>query len=1046
MHRTLSRQLRRFCDIESGESLAQLFDSALALSKDDSLPKEVKHLLSGLKCFLGNVDATYEQYDRDLDLRKRSLEIESSELTHVNDSMRDDIISRNHVLASLREAASHLMIHHNAGIKLPAEDDLEGLSDLLPELVKEQEARQLELSNQRFAMDQHAIVSVTDTDGCILYVNDKFCAISGYERSYLLGKTHNLINSGYHSKDFFANLWQTISAGKVWHGEICNTAKNGANYWVDVTIVPFLDQENKPYQYIAIRTEVTERKHLAEKIETSERQYRTAVNSLNEVIFRTDANGVWTFLNPAWEEITGFSIQDSLGQCYLNFVYIKDAVIARQGFEAFINSNAPYTKHQTRYRTSKGSYRWLDVYAQIEKDENGIVIGLTGRLDDVTEQRNATALLRDNFSFVDALFESIPLPVYLKDDLGKYERLNKAFCRLFSIRAVDYVGKTIHDLLDAKDAEIQENLDRKLLKEGGTQLYEASLQLQNSTAFDALYSKAALYKSDGSVRGIVGTIVDISDQKTAERTLLVAKQAAESASRSKSDFLANMSHEIRTPMNSIIGMTQLVLDSPLETHQREYLSIVNTSSNALLDIINDILDFSKIEASKMLIETISFDLRRLILDTLRSLALKAKEKNLELVLDLDPKIPERLLGDPGRIRQVLLNLIGNALKFTLRGEIIVRAQVVALDSKILKIIIEVSDTGVGIPVQMEDKIFEAFTQEDGSTTRRFGGTGLGLSITKNLVGLMGGNISLVSEVNKGSVFSITMDLGVDDNAQDKIIVTKPLTLTDKKILLVDDNMTNLTILKKIFERLGADTVLKKSGNEVLQYFANNANGIDCIIMDCVMPELTGFETAAALFDIENAKNIPIVMLSSSSRANDFQSYKTSTNIRDYILKPANTDEIHLAVSAAMSPKSVTFNPLLASEHMITTQSMHSMHILLVEDNPLNQKLATALLKKWGHHFDIANNGIEALEWHAKETYDLILMDLQMPVMGGYEATSIIREREKSSFVKKSVIIAMTANALEGDREQCIAHQMDDYLSKPFKIDALQALLKKYVAI
>ena len=1046
MHRTLSRQLRRFCDIESGESLAQLFDSALALSKDDSLPKEVKHLLSGLKCFLGNVDATYEQYDRDLDLRKRSLEIESSELTHVNDSMRDDIISRNHVLASLREAASHLMIHHNAGIKLPAEDDLEGLSDLLPELVKEQEARQLELSNQRFAMDQHAIVSVTDTDGCILYVNDKFCAISGYERSYLLGKTHNLINSGYHSKDFFANLWQTISAGKVWHGEICNTAKNGANYWVDVTIVPFLDQENKPYQYIAIRTEVTERKHLAEKIETSERQYRTAVNSLNEVIFRTDANGVWTFLNPAWEEITGFSIQDSLGQCYLNFVYIKDAVIARQGFEAFINSNAPYTKHQTRYRTSKGSYRWLDVYAQIEKDENGIVIGLTGRLDDVTEQRNATALLRDNFSFVDALFESIPLPVYLKDDLGKYERLNKAFCRLFSIRAVDYVGKTIHDLLDAKDAEIQENLDRKLLKEGGTQLYEASLQLQNSTAFDALYSKAALYKSDGSVRGIVGTIVDISDQKTAERTLLVAKQAAESASRSKSDFLANMSHEIRTPMNSIIGMTQLVLDSPLETHQREYLSIVNTSSNALLDIINDILDFSKIEASKMLIETISFDLRRLILDTLRSLALKAKEKNLELVLDLDPKIPERLLGDPGRIRQVLLNLIGNALKFTLRGEIIVRAQVVALDSKILKIIIEVSDTGVGIPVQMEDKIFEAFTQEDGSTTRRFGGTGLGLSITKNLVGLMGGNISLVSEVNKGSVFSITMDLGVDDNAQDKIIVTKPLTLTDKKILLVDDNMTNLTILKKIFERLGADTVLKKSGNEVLQYFANNANGIDCIIMDCVMPELTGFETAAALFDIENAKNIPIVMLSSSSRANDFQSYKTSTNIRDYILKPANTDEIHLAVSAAMSPKSVTFNPLLPSEHMITTQSMHSMHILLVEDNPLNQKLATALLKKWGHHFDIANNGIEALEWHAKETYDLILMDLQMPVMGGYEATSIIREREKSSFVKKSVIIAMTANALEGDREQCIAHQMDDYLSKPFKIDALQALLKKYVAI
>ncbi len=1043
MHRTLSKQLRRFCEVESSDSLNRLLENASALSKDDSLPPQMRQFMSGLEGFLERVDATYEQYDRDLDLRTRSLEIGSSELTHVNDPMRDDIVSRNHVLTSLRETASHLMVHNKAGIKLPAENDLEGLSDLLPDLVKEQEARQLELSNQRFAMDQHAIVSITDTDGCILYVNDKFCNISGYERSYLIGKNHNLINSGKHSKEFFANLWQTISAGKVWHGEICSTAKNGSNYWVDVTIVPFLDQQNKPYQYIAIRTEVTERKRLAEKIETSERQYRTAVNSLNEVIFRTDVNGVWTFLNPAWVEITGFSIESSLGQCYLNFVYERDAAIARQGFEAFIKSNAPYTKHQTRYRTVTGSYRWLDVYAQVDKDENGKVIGLTGRLDDITEQRNATALLRDNFSFVDALFESIPLPVYLKDDSGKYERLNKAFCKLFSIRAVDYVGKTVHDLLNAKDALIQENLDRKLLNDGGTQLYEASIQSQNNNEFDALYSKAALYKPDGSVRGIVGTIVDISDQKSAERALLIAKQAAESASRSKSDFLANMSHEIRTPMNSIIGMTQLVLDGQLETHQREYLSIVNTSADALLDIINDILDFSKIEAAKMTIESISFDLRRLILDTLRSLSLSAQEKDLELVSDIDPKIPERLLGDPGRIRQVLLNLIGNAIKFTLHGEVIVRTQVTFLDPKNLKIIIDVSDTGVGIPVQMQDKVFEAFTQEDGSTTRRFGGTGLGLSITKNLVALMGGDISLMSEVNKGSVFSILLDLGVDDSAQEKIISAKPLALTAKKIMLVDDNITNLTMLKKIFERLGAHIVLKNSGKEAIEFFNQDKSGIDCIILDCVMPELNGFDTAAELFQIENAKCIPIIMLSSSSRAHDFESYQTSTNIRDYILKPANPDEIHLAVSTAISQTPTTPNHHPVAE-LTTTSVVHSMHILLVEDNPLNQKLATALLKKWGHHFDIANNGIEALEWHAKETYDLILMDLQMPMMGGYEATSIIREREKSSFMKKSTIIAMTANALEGDTEQCIAHQMDDYLSKPFKIEAFQAILKKHV--
>jgi two-component system sensor histidine kinase/response regulator len=535
------------------------------------------------------------------------------------------------------------------------------------------------------------------------------------------------------------------------------------------------------------------------------------------------------------------------------------------------------------------------------------------------------------------------------------------------------------------------------------------------------------------------------EMRVAERTaeLHASREEALGSVRAKAAFLAAMSHEIRTPLNGVVGMTTLLAETALDREQRDYVNTVRISSDQLLGVINDILDFSKIEASKMSIESISFDLKKLILDTLRSLSLRAKEKNLELALNIDPKIPAQLLGDPGRIRQVLLNLIGNAIKFTIQGEIIVRTQVTSLDSKNLKIIIDVSDTGVGIPVQMQDKVFEAFTQEDGSTTRRFGGTGLGLSITKNLVNLMGGDISLVSEVNKGSTFSFLLDLGVDDNAQEKIIPVKPLALTAKKILLVDDNITNLTILEKIFERLGAHPVLKKSGKEAIEFFNHDKNGIDCIILDCAMPELTGFDTAAALFEIDNAKHIPIIMLSSSSRANDFESYKASTNIRDYILKPANQDEIHLAVSAAISQQPTTLSPLATTEYP-TTKDMHSMHILLVEDNPLNQKLATALLKKWGHHFDIANNGFEALEWHAKETYDLILMDLQMPMMGGYEATSIIRERENSLFVKKSIIVAMTANALEGDREQCIAHQMDDYLSKPFKIDAFQAILKKYV--
>jgi two-component system, sensor histidine kinase and response regulator len=1042
MHSTLSKQLRYACHIESDEAFESLLLATKQLSNSSNLPPELLSFLSGLPDLFTKIDATYKQYDQDLDVRSRSLEISTKELTEVNERMRDDIDSRNHVLASLHKAARSLLKHNINGLVLPAENDLVGLSDLLPDLVKHQEISRLELFNQRFAMDQHAIVSITDTNGYILYVNDKFCKISGYERDELLGKQHQIISSGHHSDAFYSNLWQTITNGKVWHSEICNRAKQGHEYWVDATIVPFLDLDGQPYQYIAIRTEITERKRMTEKIEISERQYRTTVNSLKEVIFRTDTEGNWTFLNPAWTQITGFSIEESINKFCLNYVFEKDAVIAKHGFNTFIQGKEPFTRNQSRFITKDGEYRWLDIYAQIDTDENGIFLGITGRLNDITEQRLATSQLKQNLRFIDTLFESIPLPVYLKDADGRYLRLNKAFCNQFNIQAKDFIGKTVHELLNTENALAQSNHDVQLMKNGGTHIYETTLTLANGNKFDALYSKAALYMSDGSLSGLLGTIVDISNQKSAERALLLAKIAAESASRSKSEFLANMSHEIRTPMNSIIGMTQLVLDTALDKHQREYLGIVNTSADALLDIINAILDFSKIEAQKMSIEAISFDFRHLILDTLRSLSLRAQEKNIELVLDIDPDIPHQTVGDPGRIRQVLLNLIGNAIKFTQVGEVVVHAKVISIKEAHLSMQISVRDTGVGIPLDKQSMIFEAFVQEDGSTTRKFGGTGLGLSITKSLVNLMGGDIRIESDLGHGSNFVVTINLGIDESSHVQIPAQAYASLDAKKIMLIDDNKTNLTILKTMFERLGASTLLQSSGQEALDHFRRNDTDIDCIIMDCVMPELDGFETAALLYGIESAKNIPIIMLSSSSRMINVQKYKKSTNILDYLLKPASQEEIHIAISNVINHKNLAKTSTTLIEPTNVELAV-SMRILLVEDNPLNQKLATALLKKWGHRFDVANDGVEAIEWHERSAYDLILMDLQMPRMGGYEATSLIRERETSNAMKRTPIIAMTANAMEGDREQCIAHQMDDYLSKPFKIDAFQQLLNRY---
>jgi two-component system sensor histidine kinase/response regulator len=1043
MHPTLSRQLRRVGHIKNGEALEKLLLAASDLSTQTGLPPELTSFLSTLPDFLARVDATYEQCDRDLDLRSRSLEISSIELTKVNERMRADIVGRNHVLTSLRKAASNLLTHNINGLVLPAEDDLVGLSDLLPDLVKHQEISRLELFNQRFAMDQHAIVSITDTNGYILYVNDKFCNISGYDRESLLGKRHKVISSDVHSDEFFSELWKTISSGKVWHGEICNKAKDNHDYWVDATVVPFLDMDEQPYQYIAIQTDITERKHMAENVEMSERQYRTTVNSLKEVIFRMDSKGNWTFLNTAWTEITGFTVQESLGRNYLDYVFERDSDAVRRAFDALIDGVDSNTKHQMRCRTRDGGYRWLDVYTQIDRDEQGHVVGLTGGLNDITAQRQATVQLKENLSFIDTLFESIPLPVYLKDAKGSYLRLNKAFCNLFQIKAVDYIGKTVQDVLAKEDAALQENNDRQLMQSGGTQIYETTLTLANGQQLDALYSKATLHKTDGTLQGLLGTIVDISNQKKAERTLLQAKTVAESASQSKSDFLANMSHEIRTPMNSIIGMTQLVLDTELNKHQREYLGIVNTSADALLDIINAILDFSKIEAGKMTIEAIPFDLRRLILDTLRSLSIRAQEKNIELALDISPEIPYQTLGDPGRIRQVLLNLIGNAIKFTKFGEVIVHARVLSLQKTDLFLEVSVSDTGVGIPINKQGMIFEAFVQEDGSTTRKFGGTGLGLSITKSLVNMMGGEIHLISEINQGSNFIFTLHLGLDESYQIQMPVLPPTSLASKKIMLVDDNQTNLTILKTIFERLGTTPILQHSGKAAIEYFKMGNTKVDCILLDCVMPDFNGFETAAELYLLEQSKNIPIIMLSSSSRMLDIEQFKNSVNINDYLLKPTSQEEIHATISTVFNKK-ITIDRKSIIPPRSINNIIPSLQILLVEDNILNQKLAVSLLKKWGHEVDIASDGIECLEWHSRKKYDLILMDLQMPNMGGFEATAHIRKRE---FIenpnRRTPIIAMTANAMEGDREQCINNQMDDYLSKPFRIDAFQQLLKKY---
>ncbi len=396
MHPTLIRQLRRLCGVENEAELTQ----RLGEFQRAELAPELRFFVEGMSELLARVDSTYEQSDRDLALRSRSLEQSSLELNEINQKMRTDLASRNRVLQSVRDVASKLLDQSEEIHCIPSANDLEGFSSLLSTLIEQQEQRRLELFNQRFAMDQHAIVSITDTKGVITYVNDKFCEISDYDRDYLLGKTHSTVNSKYHPPEFFRELWQTISAGKVWHGEICNKSKHGKFYWVESTIVPFLEDSGRPYQYISIRTDITGRKRMAEKMLASEQQYRTLVESVREVIFQMDHEGNLLFLNPAWEDITRFTVNETLGKNFLDIVHHDDLDQAFGIFKNFSDGEINSYKGELRFNNKKGQFCWMELTIQSEAEEATGELRFTGTLNDITERRRIAQLQAEFVSVV----------------------------------------------------------------------------------------------------------------------------------------------------------------------------------------------------------------------------------------------------------------------------------------------------------------------------------------------------------------------------------------------------------------------------------------------------------------------------------------------------------------------------------------------------------------------------------------------------------------------------------------------------------------------
>jgi len=674
---------------------------------------------------------------------------------------------------------------------------------------------------------------------------------------------------------------------------------------------------------------------------------------------------------------------------------------------------------------------------------NGRVEGAVGIYRDISErrkrereierfQKELESLKEFNENIVNGLAEGI----VLEDASGRVVFINPAMERLLGFRAEELAGRDPKDFIAPEElARIRKKTRTRRLR-STLETYETVLRSREGTPVPVLVSARSLFEG-GRFKGVLSVVTNISLQKRAEAELKASRLEAQAANAAKSEFLANMSHEIRTPMNGIIGMTELALDTTLSPVQKEYLYAIKASADSLLVLLNDILDFSKIEARMMDLEPIRFGLRDAIAETASFLALEAHRKGLELACRISPDIPDGLVGDIRRLRQVLINLTSNAIKFTEHGEVVIDATAESADRNHVLLHFTVSDTGIGIPRDKQKAIFQAFVQADGSTTRRYGGTGLGLAISCRLVGLMGGRIWVESEPEAGSRFHFTVRLGLQRTASRRATPAEPEEIRDLPVLIVDDNATNRRILKEILTNWQMRPMDVASGAEALRLLKRTGGrGRDfaLALVDANMPGMDGFELIGRVRKDPALKGLKIMILTSSDRFGDVDRCR-GLGVQAYLTKPVKQSELLDAILLAQGSRLAAGDAPEIITRPVPVAAGPPLRILLAEDNPINQKVAVHILEKRGHSVRTAANGNEVLDALDEEEFDAVLMDVQMPVLDGFEATARIRAREERT--RRHVpVIALTAHALKEDRKRCLEAGMDDYVSKPLKPEEL----------
>jgi two-component system, sensor histidine kinase and response regulator len=924
-----------------------------------------------------------------------------------------------------------------------------------------------------------AHIALIDEDGVILTVNESWRRFGS--ASVLLGVDagvgENYLDICDRSDGPCADEAHTAAAGirRVLRGEAKDFALEYACHspterrWFHLTATSL--REGQRSGAVVMHLNVTERKLAENALRDSTEKFHLLADNITDVFWiRSPDMSEVRYISPAYARIWARPPEAALAnpRQWVDFIVPDDRERVLRSFAA-LRAETPTIDIEYRVVRPDDEIRWVRARGFQVRNAAGELTSLTGIVTDITERKQVEDTLRESEERFSSAFEQAPIGVALVAPDGRWLKVNQAICDLVGYSEAELLTRTFQDITHPDDLESDLENVRRIIA-GDIRSYQMEKRYVHARGHlvTVLLNVSLVRDRQGQPHYFISQIQDITSSKQAElalrastdeitRTNLAlqteiaertrAEDAADRANRAKSEFLANMSHEIRTPLNGVVGMTELLLLTNLGAEQREYVDLVKASGASLLTLIDDILDFSKVEAGQLTLEVIPFNLTDCLTSTLKVLGARAHQKGLELAWSIGADVPTALMGDPSRLRQIITNLIGNAIKFTERGEVVLAVEVQKQTDHDVSLRFSVSDSGVGVPAERQEAIFKPFVQADGSTTRKYGGTGLGLAISVNLVALLGGRIWLESEAGAGSTFHFTVSFDRQSGVPTaKTARETHLTrLRDMPVLVVDDNAVNRRLLETMLRQClmkpqVADSGL--AGVAAMQERKLAGATFPLVVLDAHMPGMDGFAVAEEIRKDPAMAGAIVMMLTSAGQRGDGARCR-ELGIAAYLTKPISQPELLEAILTVLGMSADSPDRIQVVTRHTLRENRRSLRILLAEDNKVNQLVAARLLGKRGHDVTIAENGrqaLAALDVPGSPGFDLILMDVQMPEMDGFEATGIIREREKFTGAHLP-IVAMTANAMKGDKERCLASGMDGYVSKPIDVEELLAVIE-----